>query len=86
MWKSICDTRITSTTITSVEKEKYYIDKIKEELVYKLANDLLNNGYIKFSRYSLDGSVVCDNIYEPSNYDEQDILMARLDVIRRAND
>lgn len=77
------DTRLTSTTISSIEKEKYYIDRVKEELVYKLANDLLDNGYIKFNRYSLNGNVVCDDIYEPSNYDRQDILTARLDVIRR---
>jgi hypothetical protein len=77
------DTRIMSTTISSAEHEKYYIDGVKEELACKLANDLLENGYIKFSRYSLNGEVVCDDIYEPSNYDRQDILTARLDVIRR---
>ena len=77
------DTRIISTTISSAEHEKYYIDRIKEELARKLANDLLENRYIKFNRYSLDGNVVCDDIYEPSNYDRQDILTARLDVIRR---
>ena len=80
------DTRITSTTIPSIKNEEYCIDRIKEELAYRLANDLLENGYIKFKRYSLDGNVVCDNIYEPSYYDRQDILTARLDVIRRNND
>ena len=83
MWKPIYDTCISSTTISSTEHEKYYIDKTKEELANKLAKDLLENGYIKFSRYSLDGKVVCNDIYEPSNYDRQDILTARLDVIRR---
>lgn len=77
------DTRMTSTTISSIEKEKYYIDRVKEELAYKLVNDLLDNGYIEFKRYSLNGDIVCNDIYEPSNYDRQDILTARLDVIRR---
>lgn len=80
------DTRIVSTTISSIENEEYCINRIKEELVHRLANDLLENGYIKFKRYSLNGDIVCDNIYEPSNLDRQDILTARLDVIRRDND
>lgn len=83
MQKPIYDTYIASTTISSLEKEKYYIDRTKEELAHRLANDLLDNGYIKFSRYSLDGNIVCNNVYEPSNYDEQDVLTARLDVVRR---
>ena len=71
----------------SVRNDVYYrkelIDLVKKELAYRLAMELLDKGYIKFGRYSVDGYHVAEDEYTPSTPYEYDIVTARIDVARR---
>ena len=69
-----------------------YIDLIVEKADTKLRivsseEDIVGGGLVTLQVSGIPegvtANVVCDDIYEPSNYDRQDILTARLDVIRR---
>ena len=71
----------------SIHNDVHYTEEqigfTKRELARKLSLELLNKGYIEFKRYSIDGYYVAEDEYTPSMPYGNDIITARIDVIRR---